>query len=528
MVANVFAFSQTQMHKNWWYMGLGAGCHFNTGSPTAVTNGLVNVNEGSIAMSDKTTGALLFYTDGMTVWNAANAVMTNGTGLMGNSSSTQSGMVVPRPGNPTQFYIFTVWPGSGLRYSIVDMTLSGGLGAITATKNVLLGATNIDEKLTGCLHFNQTDYWVAVHESGTNKFIVYPVTAGGIGAPVNSNVGPALSGAIGYMNFSPCGDKIGLSNYNPALGIASFNNSTGVVSNWIDLNYGTNYSSGFSPDGTKFYHWSYSPTNAIYEVDLNMGTQAAINASRVQIAIETNWFGAFVFGRDGKLYVPSYGTTNMHVINNPNAMGAAVGYVSNGIPLAGKTSQLGLPNFIEISSCLILPIELKYFKTTCNNGVNHIEWATSSDHNNHHFEIEKSTDGKNYITIATVKTAEGNSAEKKYVVTDVGLAEAVVYYRMKQIDNNGNFTYTEPTAVNCNTKQEINVYPNPSNGIFTIKGIASENEVLVTNLMGQELYHEINLTDITEIDLRHLNQGVYFVRIDSKDQSYVTKIIISR
>lgn len=528
LAISTFALSQSQVHKNWWYMGLGAGCNFNSGSPVAVTNGLTNVNEGTVAMSDKTTGALLFYTDGMTIWNAANAIMTNGTGLMGNSSSTQSGMVVPRPGSTTQYYVFTVWPGSGLRYSIVDMTLSGGLGAVTATKNVLLGATTVDEKLTGCLHFNQTDFWVIVHMNSSNQFIAYPVTAGGIGAGVASNVGPVYSGAIGYMNISACGDKIGLSCYDPDMGVATFNNSTGVVSNYIDLNFGSNYSSGFSPDGTKFYHWSYSPTNAIYEVDLSLGTQAAINASRVQIGTAANWYGAFVYGRDGKIYIPSYNTANLHVINNPNLMGVACGYVANAVPLAGKLMQLGLPNFIEISACTILPIELKYFRANCKNESNVIEWETSMETDNDHFLVEKSSDGITFETVAAVKANTNNSTQKKYSVNDKLQPNTTVYYRLKQVDKNGGYKYFDPTALNCGDKTEMHVYPNPSKGTFRINGIQGENSVSVTNALGDEVYSEKNLVDITEINLSEQQPGIYFVKVESENQIKMFKVIINK
>ena len=529
LAISISGFGQSQIHKTWWYFGLGCGLNFTSGSPVAVTNGLVNVNEGSIAMSDKTTGALLFYTDGMTIWNAANAVMTNGTGLMGNSSSTQSGMVVPRPGSTTQYYVFTVWPGSGVRYSLVDMTLSGGLGAVTATKNVLVGGTGVSEKLTGCLHFNQTDFWVITHMSGTNQFVAFPVTAAGVGAGVASNVGPVYSGAIGYMNVSSCGEKIGLSCYDPDLGVVDFNNSTGVVSNYIDLTFGSNYSSGFSPDGTKFYHWSYSPTNAVYEVDLTLGTQAAINASRVQIATATNWFGAFVYGRDGKMYVPSYGTANLHVINNPNAMGAAAGFSANAVPLGGKISQLGLPNFIEISACSpILPVELRYFTANCENNKAVIEWATSSEENNKYFEVQRSVDGTDFETIEKVEKSASFSSEKKYRIADNHPITGTMYYRLKQVDENGSYKLYEMTALNCTLKKEIQIYPNPSSGTFTIEGLQENSTVTVTDISGRVLYNETHSADKTSFKLEELSNGVYFVQVSSNDQSYVTKIVVNK
>ena len=128
------AFGLHAQHKaDIWYFGDYAGMDFRNGSPVALTNSAMSQYEGCATISDKD-GNLLFYTDGMTVWNKNHSIMQNGTGLMGAPSSSQSGIIVPKPGSNNLYYIFTVPfetdPG-GLRYSIVDMTLNGGLGAVT-------------------------------------------------------------------------------------------------------------------------------------------------------------------------------------------------------------------------------------------------------------------------------------------------------------------------------------------------------------------------------------------------------------
>lgn len=73
----------------------------------ALTNGQLNTLEGCATIAD-TTGSLLFYTDGITVWNRNHVPMPNGSGLLGNPSSTQSGIIVPYPGNTDLYYVFTV------------------------------------------------------------------------------------------------------------------------------------------------------------------------------------------------------------------------------------------------------------------------------------------------------------------------------------------------------------------------------------------------------------------------------------
>jgi hypothetical protein len=80
-----------------WYFGSNAGLDFSTNPPTPLTNGMLNTIEGCATICDAL-GNLLFYTDGSTVYDQTHAVMANGTGLSGNSSSTQSAIIVKKPG----------------------------------------------------------------------------------------------------------------------------------------------------------------------------------------------------------------------------------------------------------------------------------------------------------------------------------------------------------------------------------------------------------------------------------------------
>jgi len=96
---------------NFWYFGTNAGLNFNTGAPIPLTDGLVANYEGSATASD-TNGNLLFYTDGVTVWNQNHQQMPNGFGLQGNPSTTQAALIVQQPDNDNIYYIFTA-PSQG-------------------------------------------------------------------------------------------------------------------------------------------------------------------------------------------------------------------------------------------------------------------------------------------------------------------------------------------------------------------------------------------------------------------------------
>jgi hypothetical protein len=95
-----------QKEANFWFFGENAGIDFSTNPPTILDGGL-STDEGSASISNAD-GELQVYTDGTTVFDKNGNVMNNGNNLLGNSSSAQSAIIVPKPLNPNIYYIFTV------------------------------------------------------------------------------------------------------------------------------------------------------------------------------------------------------------------------------------------------------------------------------------------------------------------------------------------------------------------------------------------------------------------------------------
>ena len=339
--------------SNTWYFGHNAGLDFNLGTPVAIAGGMVSTYEGSAAVSDAT-GHLLFYTDGLTLWDRNHQPMPNGTGLLGDLSSTQSSLIVQKPGSSTIYYVFTLdnqAEVNGLRYTEVDMTLNSGFGDATSNKNILLHAPTT-EKITAVRHCNNKDIWVVSHDFDSNAFRCFPVTSQGISAnPVISNAGVIHNAsilnvnAVGYMKVSPQGNRLALGIYGSDIyEVFDFDNSTGTVSNAITFtNYTDAYGLEFSPDGTKLY---LAPVflSQLWQVDLCAGDSLSVVSSAVQVGVPSYPAG-MQLGPDGKIYVSLYNSPWLGVINNPNAPGASCGYVNNGISVGSGTCQLGLPNF---------------------------------------------------------------------------------------------------------------------------------------------------------------------------------------
>ncbi|PVY41916.1 TolB-like translocation protein [Pontibacter virosus] len=355
LLSTFTAFAQGETSN--WYFGKGAGMIFRGDTVTAVVNSRLQTEEGSATISDKS-GNLLFYTNGITVWNKHHRVLPNGNGLMGMKSSTQSALIIPKPAADSVFYIFTTdiqAQSNGLRYSVVNMNKDDGNGAITA-RNVFMIAP-ATEKLTAIRHSNNRDWWVIAHRWNSNAYMAYLVTAEGVNVePVMSNVGTVHGGAhrkaIGYLVPSPDGTRLAaaLWDSDSNFEVLRFDRSTGEVSDPVLLKgYEEAYGVCFSPDGTKLYGTANGKGGGkaqIIQFDLQAGDEAAIAKSAVVVGTSGSpRIGAIQMGPNGKMYVARQDNIHLGVINDPNALGKESGYVDTGFHLGGRKSDLGLPNF---------------------------------------------------------------------------------------------------------------------------------------------------------------------------------------
>lgn len=355
-----------QKQNNIWYFGYNAGLDFNTNPPTVLNNSALNTAEGSSSIADPVTGQLLFYTDGIRVWDNTNNQMPAcwNTPLQGNFSSTQSAIIVPQPGHPNIYYIFTTpaeaysYGAPEMRYSIVDMSLNGGLGDLSSMNNSLIDTST--EKVAVIGNCDLSAYWIVGHKWRSDSFYAYHLTTSGLSAPLKSKAGavhmntiapvPGFE-SIGEMKFSSDGKHIGLVCNEPLniIEMYSFDEVTGKVT-WQFTENSSNFYGGygcaFSPDNSKFYIANFSSASEIYQYDMNAGSDAAIKASRTLIASTTKTLGAMQNGPDGKLYIAVWSSFMLDVITNPNANAAAVNYVPNAQTLGVHQSSIGLPNLI--------------------------------------------------------------------------------------------------------------------------------------------------------------------------------------
>jgi len=363
-----FYFANAQKEASHWYFGINAGLNFNSGVPVADFDGALVTIEGCASISD-VFGNLLFYTDGSTVWNRNHDVMPTGdNSLAGDVSSTQSAIIVPKPGDLLTYFIFTAdgpkedpKDRRGLNYYTVDMSLDGGLGDVVGLndlpiRNGLLTSPT-SEKIAAVKVFDEDAYWVMSLKE--DRFYVFKVESTGVAPiPENGNDGFSVSADLrGYLKTSPDGTRLVSVNMQSGTYLYDFDSATGTVSNEmkLDLLELFGYGAEFSPSGAKLYisTGNYVPNDPqqenLFQFTLDMPNPniAKINASRIKLHSYLNSRSALQLGLDGKIYRAIENNTFLGVINDPEGNGLDANYNHYGFNLGSGISGQGLPPFIQ-------------------------------------------------------------------------------------------------------------------------------------------------------------------------------------
>jgi len=500
--------SFAQGEANVWYFGKNAGVDFNNGSATPIT-GSLSTNEGCSSFSDKN-GNLLFYSDGIKVWNRNNQVMANGSNLMGDPSSTQSAIIVPHPGYNNLFYIFTVGandydnygnlinPTEGLNCYTLDINLNGGLGDITGSATDLSIGKNDDwtEKVTSVKGKDCNTFWVI--SLVNNTFISYKIDNSGlINSPITSPVDYDSEDPRGYLKVSPDGEKLVSATYGAGkVHLYSFDDSTGKVSNdGISLIYnpdidGYTYGVEFSPNSTKLYCSTFNGDNSnkinkLFQFDLQ---NPNIVSSKYLVKPQPGYRGALQLAPNGKIYatVPvSYeiGTHSLDVINSPEELGIDCNYVPDAVNLGVNYAMQGLPPFI---ASLLLPVKIT-------------DGSTDQNLNN---TIAKRCIGENYQLTAlniegtptykwTFNNTTVSTSDTLNLLSLSNTDQGIYYFEAETVDDCG-FTITYKGNV------EIEVY-NPPSTFNTI--IYDQCDIDDDTTDGETLFNlETKISEITNDD----------------------------
>lgn len=206
-------------------------------------------------------------------------------------------------------------------------------------------------------------------------------------------------------------------------------------------------------------------------------------------------------------------------------------------PYFGFTGSTGgLSNQQTICNPLaLLPIEVIYFKASCENNSINISWATASETKNKLFELQRSIDGINYTTIAFIDGHVTSNQQHSYAFTDIAENQVIYYYRLKQVDIDNQFHYIgliASTESSCYQEENnLLVYPNPASGIIYIKQTnEKDSEIEIINDCGATVFYSNKKPDSQKtinIETNTFAAGIYAIRVKNNEKVYVKKVLIN-
>jgi fibronectin-binding autotransporter adhesin len=184
-----------------------------------------------------------------------------------------------------------------------------------------------------------------------------------------------------------------------------------------------------------------------------------------------------------------------------------------------------------------LPIELLHFNAVLNSNKKiDLNWETATEINNNYFTVEKSIDAFNFEVVVKVKGAGNSTVNTYYSAQDANPYSNISYYRLKQTDYNGKFSYSEIQSIEIKGAENgMDVFPNPGNGeSFNLsfkEKVSPEVLVVLYNSLGEEIFSKIIINDtlsvLIAVDIENkLAPGIYSIIATSNNQIYKKKLLI--
>lgn len=198
----------------------------------------------------------------------------------------------------------------------------------------------------------------------------------------------------------------------------------------------------------------------------------------------------------------------------------------------GSGDSLIINDQSELTACVVIPlaVELKDYMISCHGDKALLEWTTISENNNAQFEIERAYGNGKFELIASVQGAKNSASERSYSYIDYDRGSGRAYYRLYEVDLDGNRNAIGTKSVDC-TNSEVEMYPNP----FTDEIVVNIGDLLVNadgilELMdsnGKIVYHYDIPKNASHfnIETSTLSRGVYTVKISGNNAVYIKKMV---
>jgi hypothetical protein len=187
----------------------------------------------------------------------------------------------------------------------------------------------------------------------------------------------------------------------------------------------------------------------------------------------------------------------------------------------------------------VVPVELTSFTAEAMDQRVFLKWTTATELNNNGFEIQRKVAESDFATVGFVRGEGTTTNQREYSYIDKDLADGKYFYRLKQIDYNGTYEYTNVNEVDVRSLNEFALeqnYPNPYNSFTSIGNVLKEKtsaKLILLNAIGEEVaslvneeqdkgYHKIDFNAST------LASGVYFYQLKAGEYKAVKKMILMK
>ncbi len=220
--------------------------------------------------------------------------------------------------------------------------------------------------------------------------------------------------------------------------------------------------------------------------------------------------------------------TANHTDPGSNAGRYQVAIAERGTDIDGHPTKAG--------DCSSLPVEFVSFMAKAGQESIQLAWLTASEENNAGFEVQRSTDGRNFRTLTFIEGHGTTLEAQKYLFDDKELRKGqLYYYRLKQIDFDGRFEHSDVVSAQLEEDSKISVLaPNPTHtGQTHLEYTSDTNGELtlqVFDVTGKELFQHVHRvsegTNRFELDLSTLGKGLYFVKLNQGNWSGYEKVVV--
>jgi hypothetical protein len=218
---------------------------------------------------------------------------------------------------------------------------------------------------------------------------------------------------------------------------------------------------------------------------------------------------------------------------NANTDATAIGAIAvrQGTATAAPTGDIDnvivdtlWPNMVSL-----LPIKLKSFNSTYKNNVVTLNWKSIYENNFDFYQLEKSTDANQFTSIAIIKGKSINGNTADYSFTDASFINDKQYYRLKMVNKDGSFTYSQVITSSSKSSLEISLYPNPANNLLVVTHpqLSELGSIQIFNQEGK-LVKSSNTqigTAQTSVDVEILNKGSYVLHFLANGKTSVLKFV---